>query len=39
VLHCLFQMTPDSDFILDLHPGWKNIVIGAGFSGKSWQFF
>ncbi len=26
-------MTPDEDFILDTHPYWKNIVVGAGFSG------
>jgi len=25
---------PDEDFVLDTHPAWKNIVIGAGFSGK-----
>ena len=30
---CL-QMTPDENFILDQHPHWKNIVVGAGFSGK-----
>ena len=28
------QMTPDSDYILDTHPRFKNIAIGAGFSGK-----
>ena len=34
-LHPLFfQMTPDSDYILDTHPRFKNIAIGAGFSGK-----
>ena len=26
-------MTPDSDFILDKHPNYDNIIIGAGFSG------
>ena len=29
----LLQNTPDHNFILDVHPSWKNIVIGAGFSG------
>ena len=29
-----FQNTPDLNFILDVHPAWKNVVIGAGFSGK-----
>jgi hypothetical protein len=28
------QMTPDEDFILDRHPKWKNVIIGAGFSGE-----
>ena len=26
-------MTPDDDFILDRHPQYSNIIIGAGFSG------
>ncbi|KAJ8305957.1 hypothetical protein KUTeg_016502, partial [Tegillarca granosa] len=30
---CIYTMTPDEDFILDTHPTWKNIIIGAGFSG------
>ncbi|KAK3085159.1 hypothetical protein FSP39_025209, partial [Pinctada imbricata] len=30
---CIYTNTPDEDFILDTHPEWKNIVIGAGFSG------
>ena len=32
-------MTPDSDFILDVHPTWRNIVIGAGFSGSLISLF
>lgn len=28
------QMTPDSHFVLDRHPAYRNIVIGAGFSGS-----
>ncbi|XP_013421768.1 peroxisomal sarcosine oxidase isoform X2 [Lingula anatina] len=31
------QMTPDYDFILDKHPMWDNIVIGAGFSGHGFK--
>lgn len=27
-------MLPDEDLILDTHPSWKNIIIGAGFSGN-----
>ena len=33
-ISCLeMQNTPDEDFILDTHPYWNNIIIGAGFSG------
>ena len=28
-------MTPDSNFIIDKHPVWRNIIVGAGFSGKN----
>lgn len=28
------QNTPDEDFILDRHPKFSNIIIGAGFSGR-----
>ena len=27
-------MLPDEEFVLDRHPSWTNIVIGAGFSGR-----
>jgi len=30
----VWQATPDEDFIIDHHPKWQNIVIGAGFSGQ-----
>ena len=26
-------MVPDEDFVLDKHPKWPNVIIGAGFSG------
>ena len=36
----IFQNTPDYHPILDTHPAWKNIVLGAGFSGKlHWLLF
>ncbi|MRC56929.1 FAD-dependent oxidoreductase, partial [Bacillus thuringiensis] len=35
--HCMYTMTPDEHFILDVHPHWKNIVIGAGFSGHGFK--
>lgn len=28
------QNTPDEDFILDRHPKFSNIIVGAGFSGR-----
>ncbi len=30
---CLFTMTPDEDFVIDLYPGDPRIAVGAGFSG------
>ncbi|XP_070587648.1 peroxisomal sarcosine oxidase [Erythrolamprus reginae] len=35
---CLYTNTPDRDFILDRHPRFENIVIGAGFSGHGFKF-
>ncbi|NXV82024.1 SOX oxidase, partial [Atlantisia rogersi] len=34
---CLYTNTPDEDFILDRHPKFSNIVIGAGFSGHGFK--
>lgn len=34
---CLYTNTPDEDFILDQHPKFSNIVIGAGFSGHGFK--
>jgi sarcosine oxidase/L-pipecolate oxidase len=31
---CIYTLTPDENFILDAHPKYNNIIIGAGFSGK-----
>ncbi len=36
--HCMYDLTPDEDFILDKHPGTGNIVIGSGFSGHGFKF-
>ncbi|HLA45275.1 MAG TPA: FAD-dependent oxidoreductase, partial [Aggregatilineales bacterium] len=35
---CLYTMTPDEHFILDCHPEYSNIIIGAGFSGHGFKF-
>ncbi|XP_060902074.1 peroxisomal sarcosine oxidase [Labrus mixtus] len=35
---CLYTLTPDRHFVLDCHPTYSNIVIGAGFSGHGFKF-
>ena len=35
---CLYTMTPDTDFVIDRHPEWPHVVIGAGFSGHGFKF-
>lgn len=35
---CIFSNTPDSDFIVDLHPDHPNIVLAGGFSGHGFKF-
>ncbi|XP_059005521.1 peroxisomal sarcosine oxidase [Mustela lutreola] len=34
---CLYTNTPDEHFVLDRHPKYDNIVIGAGFSGHGFK--
>ncbi|MGB3291778.1 MAG: N-methyl-L-tryptophan oxidase [Phormidesmis sp.] len=35
---CLYTLTPDKDFIVDRHPGYPHVVVGAGFSGHGFKF-
>ena len=35
---CLYTMTPDEHFVIDLHPRNPNIVVAAGFSGHGFKF-
>jgi monomeric sarcosine oxidase len=35
---CLYTLTPDEHFIIDLHPQNQNIAIAAGFSGHGFKF-
>ncbi|KAF4086068.1 hypothetical protein AMELA_G00101900 [Ameiurus melas] len=35
---CMYTVTPDKHFVLDRHPTYSNIVIGAGFSGHGFKF-
>ncbi|XP_041348131.1 peroxisomal sarcosine oxidase-like [Gigantopelta aegis] len=34
---CIITNTPDKHPILDKHPRWENIVVGAGFSGHGFK--
>ncbi len=35
---CLYTMTPDSHFIIDIHPEFPRCFIAAGFSGHGFKF-
>ena len=35
---CLYTLTPDKHFIVDRHPQYNHIAIGAGFSGHGFKF-
>ncbi|XP_066492443.1 peroxisomal sarcosine oxidase [Tiliqua scincoides] len=35
---CIYTNTPDEDFVLDQHPHFRNMIIGAGFSGHGFKF-
>lgn len=35
---CLYTLTPDKHFIVDQHPDYPQVVIGAGFSGHGFKF-
>jgi glycine/D-amino acid oxidase-like deaminating enzyme len=35
---CMYDMSPDEDFILDHVPGAESIILGSGFSGHGFKF-
>ncbi|HZC06253.1 MAG TPA: N-methyl-L-tryptophan oxidase [Ktedonobacterales bacterium] len=35
---CMYDLTPDEDFILDHLPGAPSIIVGSGFSGHGFKF-
>jgi len=35
---CLYTVTPDTDFIIDLHPTLPRVTVAAGFSGHGFKF-
>jgi len=34
VKNIVLAITKDTNCVLDKHPRWSNVIIGAGFSGK-----
>ena len=35
---CMYSLTPDKNFVLDIHPECPAVVFGAGFSGHGFKF-
>ncbi|NEU31673.1 N-methyl-L-tryptophan oxidase [bacterium LRH843] len=35
---CMYTLTPDENFVIDLHPNHPNVAIAAGFSGHGFKF-
>ncbi|MFL5240844.1 MAG: N-methyl-L-tryptophan oxidase [Gemmataceae bacterium] len=35
---CIYTLTPDRHFLIDLHPEHANVVVAAGFSGHGFKF-
>ena len=35
---CLYTMSPDEHFIIDVHPGHRNVCFAAGLSGHGFKF-
>jgi sarcosine oxidase len=35
---CLYTLSSDQHFVVDLHPQWRNVVLAAGFSGHGFKF-
>ncbi|MFC5469853.1 N-methyl-L-tryptophan oxidase [Cohnella suwonensis] len=35
---CKYELTPDDDFLIDVHPEYPNIVLAGGFSGHGFKF-
>lgn len=35
---CMYTMSPDEHFIVDVHPEHSNVVFGCGFSGHGFKF-
>lgn len=37
-LVCMYTVTPDHHFVIDVHPEWPNVSVACGFSGHGFKF-
>ncbi len=35
---CIYTLTPDRHFVIDLHPDHANVALATGFSGHGFKF-
>jgi sarcosine oxidase len=35
---CIYTLTPDRHFLIDLHPQYRNVAVAGGFSGHGFKF-
>ncbi|HEV2805661.1 MAG TPA: N-methyl-L-tryptophan oxidase [Chthoniobacterales bacterium] len=35
---CMYSLTPDSNFVIDRHPQYPNVILCGGFSGHGFKF-
>jgi sarcosine oxidase len=35
---CMYTLTPDEHFVIDVHPSEARIIIAGGFSGHGYKF-
>ncbi|HWO77391.1 MAG TPA: N-methyl-L-tryptophan oxidase [Bacillus sp. (in: firmicutes)] len=35
---CIYTLTPDEKFVIDIHPDYPNVAFAAGFSGHGFKF-
>jgi len=35
---CMYSLTPDTNFVIDRHPGHSNVILCGGFSGHGFKF-
>ena len=35
---CMYTVTPDHNFVIDVHPGFPQVSVACGFSGHGFKF-